>query len=220
MTTLPPIPDSLERALRAAPVAPVLTIDDAGQAPALAETLWSSGVRVFEVTLRTPAGLDALRAMAEAVPEAVVGVGTVASADHLRQARDAGASFAVAPGHTPDLLAAAGEVGLPLIPGVATPSEMMRAREAGAVVQKLFPAEALGGPALLRAVAEPLPEITFWPTGGIDDAKMANYLRLSNVLAIGSSRLAPRAEIARADWSAIATKAHTSLETARAVPRG
>ena len=87
-------------------------------------------------------------------------------------------------------------------------------------MQKLFPAEALGGPALLRAVAEPLPEITFWPTGGIDDAKMANYLRLANVLAIGSSRVALRAEIARADWPAIATKAHTSLETARAVPRG
>lgn len=217
--TLPAIPDELETALRAAPVAPVLTIDDAAQAPALAETLWSAGVRVFEVTLRTPAGLAALRAMAEAVPQAVVGVGTVATAEHLRQARAAGASFAVAPGHTPDLLTAAWEVGLPLIPGVATPSEMMRAREAGAVVQKLFPAEALGGPSLLRAVAEPLPEITFWPTGGIDDAKMANYLSLANVLAIGSSRVAPRAEIARGDWSAIATKAHTSLETARAVPR-
>jgi 2-dehydro-3-deoxyphosphogluconate aldolase/(4S)-4-hydroxy-2-oxoglutarate aldolase len=220
MTNLPPIPDSLERALRAAPVAPVLTIDDAGQAPALAETLWSAGVRVLEVTLRTPAGLDALRAMADAVPQAVVGVGTVASAEHLRQARDAGASFAVAPGHTPGLLAAAEEVGLPLIPGVATPSEMMRAREAGAVVQKLFPAEALGGPSLLRAVAEPLPEITFWPTGGIDDAKMATYLRLSNVLAIGSSRVAPRTEIARGAWSTIAANAHTTLETARAVPRG
>ena len=220
MTTLPPIPESLHSALRAAPVAPVLTIDDAGQAPALAKTLWSAGVRVFEVTLRTPAGLDALTAMALAVPEAVVGVGTVANADHLRQARDAGASFAVAPGHTPDLLTAAGEVGLPLIPGVATPSEMMRAREAGAVVQKLFPAEALGGTALLRSVAEPLPEITFWPTGGIDDAKMASYLRLPNVRAIGSSHLAPRAEIARGDWSEIAAKAHTSLETARAVPRG
>lgn len=217
--TLPAIPDQLATALRTAPVAPVLTIDDAAHAPALAETLWAAGVRVFEVTLRTPAGLAALRAMAEAVPQAVVGVGTVATADHLRQARDAGASFAVAPGHTPDLLAAAEQVGLPLIPGVATPSEMMRAREAGAVVQKLFPAEALGGPALLRSVAEPLPDLVFWPTGGIDDAKMANYLALANVLAIGSSRLAPRAEIAREDWSEIASKAHASLETARNVPR-
>lgn len=217
--TLPAIPESLYTALRAGPVAPVLTIDDADRAPALAQTLWNAGVRVFEVTLRTPAGLTALAAMSEAVPKAVVGVGTVATAEHLRQARDAGASFAVAPGHTPELLAAAAQVGLPLIPGVATPSEMMRAREAGAVVQKLFPAEALGGPALLRSVADPLPDITFWPTGGIDDTKIANYLQLPNVLAIGSSRMAPRAEIARADWSAIASKTHQSLEIARAVPR-
>ena len=218
--TLPPFPESLYAALRAAPVAPVLTIDDAGQAPALAETLWSAGVRVFEVTLRTEAGLDALARMAQAVPQAVVGVGTVAKADHLARARDAGASFAVAPGHTPDLLAAAERVGLPLIPGVATPSEMMRAREAGTVMQKLFPAEALGGPALLRAVAEPLPDLVFWPTGGIDDTKTASYLSLPNVLVIGSSRVAPRGEIARAAWGEIASKAYTSLETARAVPRG
>jgi 2-dehydro-3-deoxyphosphogluconate aldolase/(4S)-4-hydroxy-2-oxoglutarate aldolase len=214
--TLPAVPDSLLQALRAAPVAPVLTIDDADRAPDLAETLWASGVRVFEVTLRTPAGLEALGAMARAVPQAVVGVGTVATADHLRRAREAGASFAVAPGHTPGLLAAAGEVGLPLIPGVATPSEMMRAREAGATVQKLFPAEALGGPALLRSVADPLPDLTFWPTGGIDDAKLPSYLSLANVLAIGSSRVAPRGEIARADWATIAGKAHSSLEAARA----
>ncbi|MBK1668981.1 hypothetical protein CKO28_13165 [Rhodovibrio sodomensis] len=218
--TLPPIPDSLLSALRAAPVAPVLTIDDADRAPALAETLWNAGVRVFEVTLRTPAGLDALRAMAEAVPQAVVGVGTVATAEHLRQAREAGAGFAVAPGHTPDLLTAAGEVGLPLIPGVATASEMMRAREAGARVQKLFPAQTLGGPALLRSVAEPLPDLTFWPTGGIDDSNMADYLHLGNVLAVGSSRIAPRAEIAGADWPAIAGKAQQSLQLAHAVQRG
>ncbi|MBK1698320.1 bifunctional 4-hydroxy-2-oxoglutarate aldolase/2-dehydro-3-deoxy-phosphogluconate aldolase [Rhodovibrio salinarum] len=218
--TLPPIPESLRDALHAAPVAPVLTIDDAAQAPALAETLWAAGVRVFEVTLRTEAGLAALAAMARAVPEAVVGVGTATTADHLKQAQDAGASFAVAPGHTPELLEAAGRVGLPLIPGVATPSEMMRTREAGAVVQKLFPAEALGGPNLLRSVADPLPDITFWPTGGIDDSNMAGYLGLKNVLAVGSSRMAPRAEIARADWAAIAAKAEASLETARAVPRG
>lgn len=216
---LPAAPDSLLDALEAAPVAPVLTIDDAERAPQLAETLWAAGVRVFEVTLRTPAGLEALSAMARAVPAAVVGVGTVATADHLRRSRDAGACFAVAPGHTPDLLAAAGEVGLPLIPGVATPSEMMRAREAGALVQKLFPAEALGGPALLRSVADPLPEITFWPTGGIDDAKLANYLSLANVRAVGSSRIAPRGEIAGADWPAIGARAKASLEAARAVSR-
>jgi len=213
--TLPPLPDVLERALAAAPVAPVLTIDDADRAEPLADALWAGGVRVFEVTLRTPAGLRALERMAAMAHDAAVGVGTVLHPDDLRRARDAGAAFAVSPGHTQALLDAAAELALPLVPGVATASEMMRARDAGASLQKFFPAEPLGGRAVLKSMAEPLADLRFWPTGGIDEATAAAYLALPNVVAVGSSRIAPRQAVADADWATIRANAARSLDACR-----
>lgn len=209
--SLPPLPATLERALAAAPVAPVLTIDDPAQGGPLADVLWEAGIQVFEVTLRTAAGLAALERMAAAATGAAVGVGTVLNAEDLRRAKEAGASFAVAPGHTQALLTAAAEIELPLIPGVATPSEMMRARDAGALTQKFFPAEPFGGRNVLKSVAEPLADLRFWPTGGIDEDKIAAYLALGNVVAVGSSRVAPRQAIAKGDWDAIRAAAKRHL---------
>lgn len=199
------VPDRLIEALRETRIVPVLTLDDTRWAADLAHVLWDSGVRVIEVTLRTAAALDVLRAMADAVPEAIVGAGTVLSAQDLAAARSAGAKFAVSPGQTEELLAAARRHDLAFIPGVATPSEMMHARASGHVVQKLFPAEVCGGTALLNAVRDPLPDVLFWPTGGIGQALFADYLAQPNVLAVGSSRVVPAASIRTRDIQHIRT---------------
>lgn len=201
----------LRARLKAAGVVPVLTIDDASRAVRLAEVLYEAGINVLEVTLRTPAALEALSNMAMAVPQAVVGVGTVLDADDLRAAQASGAQFAVSPGATASLLNSAADIGLPFIPGVATPSEMMAARENGLGLQKFFPAEAAGGRQMLSAVRDPLPDVMFWPTGGIDADMAGGYLTLPNVLAVGGSWIAPRAAIGQGDWSLIAARAREAI---------
>lgn len=192
-----------EDALRLSPVMPVVVIDDAAQAAPLARALLAGGVRTIEVTLRTPAALGAIRAIAAAAPEMVVGAGTVLTADDLRAAADAGARYALSPGCTPKLMKAARKVAIPFIPGVASASEIMRGRELGYRCFKFFPAEQLGGAAALKAQAGPLPDVRFCPTGSITLAKAPAYLALENVLCVGGSWIAPAEKIRAGDWAAI-----------------
>ena len=193
----------LRRLLLRSPVLPVLTVPDAEAAPDLARALHEGGIPVVEVTLRTAAALDAIRRIAAEVPEVVVGAGTVTRADDLARARDAGARFTVSPGLTPGLAGAASRCEIPLLPGVATASEAMAARDLGFAILKLFPAEAIGGRELLRALAGPLPELEFCPTGGVGPENFRAYLELPNVISVGGSWVAPRAAVEARDWSRI-----------------
>jgi 2-dehydro-3-deoxyphosphogluconate aldolase/(4S)-4-hydroxy-2-oxoglutarate aldolase len=189
--------------LRLAPVIPVYTPADAAEAVQVGRALQRGGLPVIEVTLRTPAALDAVRAITAEVPDMVVAVGTVLDAAQLAAARQAGARFAVSPGATPRLLAAARDVGLPLLPGVATASELMAAMETGLDTFKFFPAVPAGGVAMLQALAGPFPAARFCPTGGITPASAPDFLAQPNVLCIGGSWLTPKGLLAAADWPAI-----------------
>lgn len=200
MTSPPP---DIDEILRAGAVIAVVTIERASDAPALAAALAAGGVRVLEVTLRTPAALAAIETVATRCTDVVVGAGTVCDAADFAAAAAAGARFAVSPGFTPRLAAAARESPLPWLPGVATASEIMAAREAGLDRLKFFPAEAAGGIAALRAFAAVFPQTRFCPTGGIDAGNAARYLELSNVACVAGSWLAPRQALARRDWAQI-----------------
>ncbi|WP_353152311.1 bifunctional 4-hydroxy-2-oxoglutarate aldolase/2-dehydro-3-deoxy-phosphogluconate aldolase [Pollutimonas bauzanensis] len=189
--------------LQQSPVMPVMVIKDLDTAVDLARSLVAGGVRSLEITLRSDAALEAIRLISQAVPEALVGVGTVRSAQQLDAAVKAGAKFAVSPGLTPDIAQAARQAGIPFLPGVATPSESMYAADQGFTVQKLFPAEAVGGVALLKALYGPLPDIVFCPTGGINAANAGQYLALPNVKCVGGSWLTPDAMVAGKNWDAI-----------------
>ena len=191
----------------ASPVIPVIVIEDLAHAVPLAQALVAGGIRVLEVTLRTAHGLSAIRAIRDAVPTAIVGVGTLTRADEFTAARDAGAVFGVSPGLTQELIAAARSSGLPLLPGVMTPSEVMAARAAGFLQLKLFPAEPAGGVAMLNAIAGPLPDVMFCPTGGISEASAALYLACDNVACVGGSWLTPKDAIKAGDWARIAALA-------------
>lgn len=184
-------------------VIPVLVIDDVTDAVPLARALLDGGLKLLEITLRTPAALPSIAAISQALPEVVVGAGTVRSASDARLAREAGARFAVSPGYTASLGAACVEIGLPCLPGVATASEVMAAIDEGYDVLKFFPAETAGGLPMLNALAGPFPDVAFCPTGGIDAKNAPAYLARSNVLCVGGSWLAPRAEVARGNWSKI-----------------
>ncbi len=199
---------------RLAPVIPVLIVEDAGSAAGLARALVAGGLPALEVTLRTPAALDAIRAMAE-VPGGVVGAGTLLTAADVRAAKAAGAKFGVSPGATPAILDACEAEGLPLLPGAATPSEAMRLLEAGYTVQKFFPAEQAGGAAFLRALSSPLPQIRFCPTGGITPALAPTYLSLPNVLCVGGSWVAPKEAVTAGDWGRITALAAEAARLAR-----
>lgn len=185
-----------------APVVPVLVIDDAGTAADLARALVAGGLPALEVTLRTPAALDAIRAMAE-VPGGIVGAGTLLTPADVKAAKAAGARFGVSPGATDRLLDACAEEGLPLLPGAATASEVMALLERGYTVQKFFPAEAIGGAKALGSLASPLPQVRFCPTGGIGLATAPQYLSLANVMCVGGSWVAPKDRVAAGDWPAI-----------------
>ena len=182
-------------------IVPVLVVDDLSSAVPLARALVRGGLNVLEITMRTPIALDVVRAMSAEVEGAVVGVGTVLTPAQLADAETAGAAFAVAPGATDRLLDAAGAV--PLLPGAATPSESMRLLERGYALQKFFPAEPSGGAAYLGALASPLPQVRFCPTGGITAETAVDYLRLRNVAALGGSWMAPARLVSTADWLGI-----------------
>ena len=185
------------------PVIPVIVIEHLEHAVPMARALVEGGIRVLEVTLRTPMALAAMEAIARDVPEAVVGAGTVRTAADARAAIDAGARFAVSPGCTERIAAACRDAGLPLLPGAATASEVMHAAELGFDFLKFFPAAAAGGPALLKAWASPFADMTFCPTGGISAASAPDYLALANVAVVGGSWLTPADALAAQDWQAI-----------------
>lgn len=193
----------IDAILGLAPVVAILTIEDPGDAVPLARALVAGGLPVLEVTLRTPAALGAIARIAGEVPEARVGAGTVLDAGRMRDAAAAGAQFAIAPGATPALYEAAGEHGLPFLPGVATASELMAGLERGERRFKFFPAEASGGIAALGAWAAPFPMARFCPTGGIDAARAPAYLALPNVACVGGSWMVPRDALASRDWDRI-----------------
>lgn len=186
-----------------APVVPVLTIERQADAVPLARALVGGGLRVLEITLRTGVALEALRAIAGEVPDAVVGAGTVLNGRQLEQARQAGARFAVSPGCTPGLATAASASGLPFLPGVQTVSEAMALAERGYALLKFFPADTAGGLAWLKAVAAPLAGLRFCPTGGIGAETAPAYLSLGNVACVGGSWVAPRDAVAAGNWPQI-----------------
>lgn len=187
---------------RLAPIVPVLVIEDAATARPLAQALVAGGLPVLEVTLRTPAALDAIREMAK-VPGGHVGAGTLITPEDVHAAKQAGATFGVSPGATDDLLAACEAEELPLLPGVATATEAMRLLARGYDMLKFFPAEAAGGATALKAIGAPLPQIAFCPTGGINPSNADSYLRLPNVICAGGSWVAPKDLVAKGDWAGI-----------------
>jgi 2-dehydro-3-deoxyphosphogluconate aldolase/(4S)-4-hydroxy-2-oxoglutarate aldolase len=189
------------------PVVPVLTIERVGDAVPLARALLAGGLPVIEVTLRTKAALDAVRAIAAEVPDVVVGAGTVVKPADVTQAVEAGADFLVSPGTPAALAEALREAGVPAIPGCATVTEAMTLAAMDFPVLKFFPAEQTGGVRWLRAVAEPLPEITFCPTGGINNENAAFYLALRNVIAVGGSWVAPPQAVSAGDFAGITARA-------------
>lgn len=194
-----PIDDILELA----PVMPVLTINDLSESLPMAEALVAAGLPVLEVTLRTDCAIDAIRHIARELPSATVGAGTVTTVDQLR-AVESVAAFAVSPGFSAELCAyAQGESPIPLLPGVATASEVMAARSAGYYRLKFFPAEASGGTRALKALAGPFPDVRFCPTGGIDFARAAGYLALTNVDCVGGSWMVPSEAVTNRDWPTV-----------------
>lgn len=197
-----------------APVIPVIVIKDAAAGADLARALVAGGLPVLEVTLRSEAALDAIRAMA-AVEGGHVGAGTVLTPDDARRAKDAGATFAVSPGLTDRLIDACAEIELPLLPGAVTASEVMRAADAGFDMLKFFPAEAVGGAPALKSLAGPLPRISFCPTGGVTPGNTGSYLSLPNVVCVGGSWIVTDADMAAGNWQLIEARARE----AAALPR-
>lgn len=185
------------------PVMPVVVLDDADTAPDVARALLAGGIGAIELTLRTPAALEAIEKVAAQVPDIVVGAGTVTTPEQARQAAEAGAAFLVTPGTTDSLLDAVTATDLPFLPGAATVSEAMWLAERGLDTLKFFPAEASGGPAALKAFAGPLPHLRFCPTGGVSVANAADYLALSTVGCVGGSWLTPKDAVAEGDFARI-----------------
>ena len=201
--------------LTRAPVVPVLTVERGRDAVPLARALVAGGLPVLEVTLRTEVALEAARAIAAEVPEAIVGIGTVTEIHDIRRALDAGAKFLVSPGTSPPLAAALARVTVPVLPGCATVSEAMGLAALGFPVLKFFPAEAAGGLAFLKAIAAPLPDVKFCPTGGIDQRNAAAYLALPNVVAVGGSWVAPRDAVEAGDFACITELAQKAAKLRR-----
>jgi 2-dehydro-3-deoxyphosphogluconate aldolase/(4S)-4-hydroxy-2-oxoglutarate aldolase len=185
------------------PVIPVIVLQRVQDAVPLAQALVAGGVRVLEVTMRTPVALQCIEAIARAVPEAIVGAGTIRSAADARAAKSAGSAFGVSPGYTAAVGAACREAGLPLLPGVATAGEVMAAQADGLSFLKFFPATAAGGIPMLKALGGPFPDVVFCPTGGITLQTAPQFLALSNVKVCGGSWLTPAEAVAAGDWALI-----------------
>ena len=200
----------------------VLVIDDAGHAVALAKSLLDGGIDVMELTLRTPAALDALKEIRTHVPEMMAGIGTILTATQVQEVVDAGASFGVAPGLNPTVVSAAQNIGLPFAPGVVTPSDVEQAIELGCRELKFFPAEPSGGLKYLRSLAAPYAHlgIRYVPLGGINVTNLPNYISDANILAVGGSWLAPRGDINAEDWNTITARASDARRAVDAVREG
>ena len=202
---------TLVEAAQQAPIVPVLVVGSADQAAPLAKALLDGGLTIAEVTLRTPAGVATIKAMKAAAPELLVGAGTVLNGEDVRNSLDAGADFLVSPGMSPGLLDALGPARRLMIPGVATASEAMSRSEEGFDLLKLFPASIAGGIPALKALAGPLPHLNFMPTGGVSVDNAGDYLALPNVVAVGGSWIATKADVDAGDWAGIAQKARAAL---------
>jgi len=201
-----------EEVLRQGPVVPVMVIHKLEQAVPLARALVAGGIRVLEITLRTPVAMEAIRIISREVSGAMVGAGTVTRGEELAAVAEAGAVFAISPGLTVELLDAANQGPVPLIPGIATISELMTGMARGYSHFKFFPAEAAGGVKMVQAIAGPFPQITFCPTGGITLANYRDYLALNNVACIGGSWVAPQGAMDQGDWTRITALAREAVE--------
>ena len=197
------MPDPSGSVLDVVPVMPVVVVERVADAVPIARALVEGGLPAIELTLRTPVALDAIRAIADEVPDILVGAGTIVTPDQAEQARAAGARFLVSPGSTPTLLGAMGDTGLPFLPGVATVSEALAVLERGITEMKFFPAEASGGAAFLKAISSPVPAARFCPTGGITADSAASYLALPNVGCVGGSWLTPSDAVDAGDWARV-----------------
>lgn len=197
--------------LKTGPVVPVIVINDLDHAVPLAKALLAGGVKVLEVTLRTPVAIEAIRMIAEEVPEAIVGAGTVATEEDLLAVAKAGGLFAISPGLTPTLLSAANNGPIALIPGISSASELMLGMEYGLTEFKFFPAEAAGGINMLKSIGGPFPQVRFCPTGGISPANYKEYLSLKNVACVGGSWLAPVDAMEQGDWQKITNLAQIAI---------
>jgi 2-dehydro-3-deoxyphosphogluconate aldolase/(4S)-4-hydroxy-2-oxoglutarate aldolase len=198
-----------------APVIPVLTVQSVEDGLAQAKALVAGGLYAIEVTLRTPSALAAIAAIAKEVPKAVVGAGTIVSAEQIAEAVQAGARFLVSPGASPALAQAAAAAPVPFLPGCATASEAMALRDLGFRALKLFPAEAVGGARLLASLAAPLPDLRFCPTGGVDFAKAPDYLKLPNVACVGGSWMLPKDALVKGDYATVERLAREAAGLAR-----
>ena len=196
------------------PVVPVMVIENIDHAVPLARALLAGGINVLEITLRSAVAVEAIRRVSREVPDALVGAGTVASAEDLAIVTEAGAVFAISPGLTPRLLSAANQGPIALIPGISTASELMLGMELGYTEFKFFPAEAAGGVPMLKSIGGPFPQITFCPTGGISLKNFNNYLALDNVVCVGGSWVVPKNSIEQEDWQSITALARDAVARA------
>jgi 2-dehydro-3-deoxyphosphogluconate aldolase/(4S)-4-hydroxy-2-oxoglutarate aldolase len=208
--------EKLASLFKSARVVPVLTINRVEDAVPLARALVSGGVRMLEVTLRTPVAIDAAKAIIANVPDAIVGIGTILNADDLARAEELGARFGISPGATPELLKVAAASSLPFAPGIATASELMQALAHGFDVVKFFPAEPAGGIKALRALAGPFPHVKFCPTGGIGETNAPMWLAEPNVIAVGGSWLCQAVDIKSGNWAGITAMCERSVKSAKA----
>jgi len=195
------------RLLTTAGILPIVTVDSVDQARAVAVALQRGGLTSIELTLRTAAALPAIDALKREFPDLVVAAGTVLTRDQIRASEQAGADFLVTPGASPSMIVALAAAALPAVPGVATPSELLALAEHGFQVAKLFPAAAVGGPAMLKALYGPLPEFMFCPTGGIGEADAADYLALPNVVCVGGSWMVPRSWLQASEFDKVTASA-------------
>jgi 2-dehydro-3-deoxyphosphogluconate aldolase / (4S)-4-hydroxy-2-oxoglutarate aldolase len=218
MTSPTQAPQALLHLVQSARLIPVLTIARVADAVPLARALVAGGVRTLEITLRTAAAVDAAKAIIAEVPDAIVGIGTVLTPDDLARAKSLGARFAVSPGTTRELLEAAAASDLPLLPGIATASELMQAQAYGFNLVKFFPAEQSGGIAMLRALGGPFPQTRFCPTGGIGEANAAEWLAEPNVVAVGGSWLCPAADIGSGNWAGITAMCQRAMKSLKTAP--
>ena len=199
-------------ALIESPVIPVIVLSEVQLAIPLAEVLLNSGLTVIEITLRTEEAIPVIRMISDAFPKVIVGAGTVTTPEQIVLARDSGASFVISPGTSQKMYQAANSSSFPFLPGIATPSEIIMAREAGFSMCKFFPSEGLGGVERLEMFAQIFPDMKFCPTGGISEANLASYLSLANVPVVAGSWIAPEALILEKDWEEIEARAQRALE--------
>lgn len=209
----------IEDILTSAPVVPVIVIDRVEQAVPLAQALVDGGLKVLEVTLRSAVAMQAIQAIARSVPDAILGVGTVTRPQQFQECVEAGAQFAVSPGLTDSLLDASRTAGLPFLPGVFTPTEVMHAQAQGFTQLKLFPASQAGGIGMLKAMHGPLPDVVFCPTGGIGADNFGEFLRLPNVACVGGSWVCPADAVQQQDWERIQQLAQEAIRIASNLDR-